>query len=90
MPQLPSENDMLKYPLLSDLFSIDQLDMHGEVIARQHEIDRRPAFEKLLGRLTKNEKVLREICHDLTKREAAKHTLFPAGVWLLDNFYLIK
>jgi cellobiose phosphorylase len=82
--------ETLEYPLLSDLFSIDQLDKQGEALARLHELDRRPARDKLLARLAKNEKILKEAHALLSEGETAGLSLFPAGVWLLDNFFLIK
>jgi cyclic beta-1,2-glucan synthetase len=80
----------LEYPLLSDLFSNDQLDKQGEAMARLHELDRRPALEKLLMRLTINEKILTETHTLLSAGESTGHSLLAAGVWLLDNFFLIK
>ena len=87
---LPTVQETLEYPLLSDLFSIDQLGKHGETMARLHELDSRSAREKLLTRLTINEKILIETHTLLTGGESARLSLFPAGVWLLDNFFLIK
>ena len=82
--------ETLEYPLLSDLFSNDQLDKQGEALARLHELDRRPAREKLLARLTQNEKILTETHTLLIGGETARLGQVPAGVWLLDNFFLIK
>ncbi len=87
---LPLANDKLEYPLLSDLFSSDQLDMQGEAMARMHELDRRPARERLLPRLTQNEKILTDTHALLVAGESARLTLLPAEIWLLDNFFLIK
>ncbi len=80
----------MDYPLLSDLFSSDQLDKQGEAMARLHELDHRPVREKLLIRLTENERKLSEVYRQLTDGEAAKGGISPAGIWLQDNFYLIK
>jgi cyclic beta-1,2-glucan synthetase len=79
----------LEYPLLSDLFSIDKLERHGESMARVHVIDYRIGNDKLLGRLAENEKTLKDIFTYLTHEEASKQSLQSAGIWLLDNFYLI-
>ena len=59
-------------------------------MARVHEPDRRPAREKLLARLAQNEKILAETHTLLSDGESARLNLFPAGVWLLDNYFLIK
>jgi len=87
---LPAAQETLEYPLLSDLFSLDQLNKHGEAMARQHELDRRPARNNLLTRLTDNEKILTETYQQLTAGESSKLNISPAGVWLLDNFFLIE
>ncbi len=87
--RLTGENS-LEYPLLADLFSIEQLEKHGEAIARLHELDFRAGKDKLLGRLTENEKILSEIYEFLSTGEEAKQSLSTAGVWLLDNFFLIE
>ena len=89
MPVLPAI-EPLEYPLLSELFSIDRLDKHGEALARLHELDNRVGRDKLLARLTENERVLTETYEQLTNGESAKLSISPAGVWLLDNFYLIE
>ena len=85
-----SEENSLKYPLLANLFSIEQLEKHGEALARVHELDLRPGKDKLLVRLTENENILTETYELLSQGEEAKLSLTPAGVWFLDNFYLIK
>ncbi|MDD5675399.1 MAG: hypothetical protein PHC61_14610 [Chitinivibrionales bacterium] len=89
-PPPPSAQEALEYPLLSDLFSLEQLDKHGEAQARQHKLDRRPGREKLLPRLARNEKILTETHALLTSATSASAGLMPAGAWLLDNFFLIK
>jgi cyclic beta-1,2-glucan synthetase len=86
----PSALETVEYPLLSDLYSSDQLDKHGEAMARIHEPDRRSGREKLLARLTQNEKILAETHTLLSNGESARLNLFPAGIWLLDNYFLIK
>jgi len=79
-----------EYPLLSDLYSSDRLDKQGEIMARLHELDLRPTREKLLTRLTANEKLISETHTLLTGGALAGLSLLPAGTWLLDNFFLIK
>ncbi|HEY1406905.1 MAG TPA: cyclic beta 1-2 glucan synthetase, partial [Spirochaetota bacterium] len=79
-----------EYPLLSDLFSIDKLERHGESMARVHVLDYRKRPDKLLSRLTENENILKDIYVTLTDEEKSKQSLPPAGIWLLDNFYLIS
>ena len=83
-------SESFDYPRLADLFSNDQLDAHGADLARRHEADNRPAREKLLSRLSKNEKILLSTHALLTGVASSRVSLFPAAVWLLDNFFLIK
>ena len=90
MPFLPAK-EKVEYPLLSELFSIDQLDKHGEAMARSHELDPRHNIrDVLLTRLTENESILTETYQKLTEEETAKLNISAAGVWLLDNFFLIE
>ena len=81
--------DAATYPLLSDLFSIEKLKKHGETMARIHSINDSNTKDLLLPGLAYNEKILKEIFVLLTDEEASKQTLPSAGVWFLDNFYLI-
>ena len=90
IPDLPVIEETLEYPLLSDIFSRDQLDTHGEAMARLHRIDHRRAREKLLGILTINENILIRTHTLLTDGVSTSIGIFPAGMWLLDNFFLIK
>ena len=89
LPALP-EKETPEYPLLSELFSIDQLDKHGEEMARLHKLDNHHTDDKLLRRLTENERTLTETYELLTDGESTKVSNSPAAVWLLDNFYLIE
>ena len=53
-------------PLRSELFSSDQMNQHGRVLAGSHRLDLRRAPDRLLTRLTENEGVLIETCNLLT------------------------
>jgi cyclic beta-1,2-glucan synthetase len=84
------DNQTEEYPLLTDLWSIDHLEKHGLSMAKVHELDLRPGRDKLLGRLAENEDILWEAYDFLSAGERTKQNLTPAGIWLLDNFYLIE
>jgi cyclic beta-1,2-glucan synthetase len=89
-------------PLRSELFSSDQMDLHGKFLAGRHKL--RPAIhpwrgpggrfgpggDRLLTRLTENEGVLMVACDLLKAAVQASHRIAPAGEWLLDNFHLIE
>ncbi len=77
-------------PLRSELFSADQLEQHGKVLAATHVLTSARAQNPLLARLAENETVLISVCSLLTETVADKRRITPAEEWLLDNFYLIE
>src|SRR3990172_13029507 len=92
-----NENSLVKKfangepPLRSELFSADQMEQHGKILARTHILvsDLKPD-QNLLKRLAENEDFLFEVHDLLTETVKAKRAITPAGKWLLDNFYLIE
>jgi len=93
---LPESNLSQKYaggepPLRSELFSNEQMEQYGKILAGTHILDQKvKPVQDLLTRLAENEAILLEV-HDLVS-EAVKgnRQITPAGEWLLDNFYLIE
>ena len=81
-------------PLRSALYSADQMERHGEDLARVHKLcpGRRlgPRGDRLLERLTDNEGVLVATGELLKAALTAGQPIAPAGEWLLDNFHLIE
>jgi cellobiose phosphorylase len=77
-------------PLRAELFSADQMEHYGAVLAAAHQLTKRRGPDQLLARLADNESTLRSICNVLTVAVTANHQLTPAGEWLLDNLYLIQ
>src|SRR5579864_1881518 len=77
-------------PLRSELFSADQMKLHGKTLAASHQLSPQHHRERLLRRLTENEGVLIGVRRLLTDAAEAKRQITPAGEWLLDNFYLIE
>ncbi len=77
-------------PLLSELFSREQMKQHGKRLAASHAVARGRVPDQLLARLADNEKILKETCDLLTTATQANRRIAPAGEWLLDNFYLIE
>ena len=78
-------------PLSSELFSNEQMEQYGKILAGTHILGQKTKpVQDLLSRLTENEAILLEV-HDLVS-EAVKgnRQITPAGEWLLDNFYLIE
>ena len=91
------EKDLLKKyadgepPLRSELFSCEQMEQYGRILAGQHFLGPKvEPVQHLLSRLAENEAVLIEV-HDLISEAVkASRQITPAGEWLLDNFYLIE
>ncbi len=77
-------------PLRAELFSADQMEQHGRVLAATHALSQSAPRDRLLRRLDENEQVLIETCNLLTESVKSKRRIAPAGVWLLDNFYLVE
>ncbi len=78
-------------PMRSELFSADQMEQHGKVLASTHTLVSKPRPDQnLLKRLAENEDFLFEVHDLLTETVKTKHAITPAGEWLLDNFYLIE
>ncbi|WP_449429625.1 GH36-type glycosyl hydrolase domain-containing protein [Rhodanobacter umsongensis] len=76
--------------LRSELFSAEQMERHGRLLAGQHRLSTRANADLLLARLADNEAVLTHACERLTRATRRKRRITPAGEWLLDNFYLIE
>jgi cyclic beta-1,2-glucan synthetase len=77
-------------PLRSELFSADQMEQHGKVLADAHQLKSGRFRDRLLARLAENERLLLEVHNLLTEDVKADRRIAPAGEWLLDNFYLIE
>jgi hypothetical protein len=77
-------------PLRSELFSSEQMKQHGKTLAGLHKLGPRGIRDRLLARLSKNERILTGACNLLTSAVEANRLIAPAGEWLLDNFYLIE
>ena len=77
-------------PLRSELFSADQMKLHGKTLAASHKLSPERPRDRLLARLAENEDVLIGVCGLLSEAVQANRRLTPAGEWLLDNFYLIE
>ncbi len=86
----PRKSPPEELPLRAELFSADQMEQHGRVLANAHRLKPGRAQERLLGRLRQNESMLLGVHKLLTEDVKADRRLTPAGEWLLDNFYVIE
>ncbi len=77
-------------PLRAELFSAVQMEQHGQRLAGSHLLMPGHPPDRLLARLTENEKILLGVCRLLMGTVAENRRIAPAGEWLLDNFYLIE
>ncbi len=76
-------------PLRAALFSSDQMVGHGKLLAGRHRLARSHRPDRLLARLTTNERVLENVARQLRQAVAKERPVTPASEWLLDNMYLI-
>ncbi len=86
----PPQAELPELPLRAELFSADQMERHGQVLAASHRLSPRRDGDLLLPRLAHNEAALIGVCARLTTAVSANHRIGPAGEWLLDNFHLIE
>jgi cyclic beta-1,2-glucan synthetase len=77
-------------PLRSELFSANQMEQHGKILAGIHRLKSGRHQDQLLGRLSENERLLLEVYNLLSNDVKTEQRITPAGEWLLDNFYLIE
>ncbi len=77
-------------PFRSEIFSADQMERHGKILAAAHKISGLYHEDTLLKRLDENEVILARTVKLLTKAVQDGTRISPAGEWLLDNFYLIE
>jgi cyclic beta-1,2-glucan synthetase len=77
-------------PLRAELFSGDQMALHGKRLASLHVLGSMGKPDQLLKRLTSNERVLVDLGKRLAAGADAERRFTPAAEWLLDNFYLIE
>ena len=80
----------VELPLRAELFSAEQMECHGIVLARAHSVGRVPVSDRLLRRLAENEAALIKTCDLLIAATAAGRRIGPSGEWLLDNLYLVE
>ncbi len=88
-----SDNSLRKYreePFRSELFSSDQMDRHGKILAKSHKVQKGYPVDRLLKRLEDNESTLLEVRNLLVESLRTDKTITPATEWLLDNFYLVE
>ncbi|TDY64906.1 cellobiose phosphorylase [Aminivibrio pyruvatiphilus] len=74
----------------TELFSADQMEQHGKILARRHRVQSGHPRDSLLPLLDGNEKLLREAYGQMEDDAEAGRRIVPAGEWLLDNFHLIE
>ena len=79
----------IESPLRAELFSAEQMERHGGVLAGSHHLQAKRQSESLLRRLADNQRVLEEARERLAAAAVANRGITPAGEWMLDNFYVI-
>jgi len=79
----------IEQPLRAELFSTEQMEEHGAVLARFHRLYGGRSRNRLLARLADNEAALLQTCDLLNAAIREGRRVTPASEWLLDNYYLI-
>jgi cyclic beta-1,2-glucan synthetase len=77
-------------PLRAALFSREQMEQRGTVLAGAHHLSTKRGGDELLTRLAENETLLAAVRTLLTEAVNDDRRITPAGEWLLDNFYLVE
>jgi len=77
-------------PLRAELFSSQQMEQHGRILAHAHKLSSGRGNDYLLSRLPDNEAVIIDACNQQTEAIKTGRQVTPAAEWLLDNFYLIE
>ncbi len=77
-------------PPVDELFSAEQMEQHGRMLAGVHGPHAQPGRDGLLERLGDNEEVLLGARKALALAARSASRIAPAAEWLLDNFYLIE
>ena len=85
----PAEGAREELPLRSEIFGVEQLQVHAKVIAGWHKLGDVPGRNQLLSRLADNEEVLLEAYRRISAVVAQGKAVSPGGEWLIDNYYLI-
>ena len=83
-PWLPEQ------PLRSQLFSAEQMEVHGGLLAKAHRVRDQAGSDLLLARLRENEGILDDASALLTRMVQEEVRITPAAEWLLDNYYLVE
>jgi len=82
--------NLAETPLRAELFSAQQMEQHGRILANSHQLSGDGGADQLLLRLSENEEVIIDTCSLLTETIKSGNQVTPAAAWLLDNFYLIE
>ncbi|MFA5666754.1 MAG: glucoamylase family protein [Candidatus Cloacimonadaceae bacterium] len=90
VPKNKLKHDPAELPLRAEIFSSEQMDLHGKNLAKRHELATGKSKRNLLDRLAENEILLSDVYNLLSEDLGSDTAIAPAGEWLLDNFYLIE
>ncbi|MCD9029379.1 cyclic beta 1-2 glucan synthetase [Luteimonas sp. BDR2-5] len=77
-------------PLRAQLFSAEQMALHGKALALTHRVHPGRVPDRLLARLGDNAALLDDARTFLAAMVRDDVRIAPAGEWLLDNFHLVE
>lgn len=78
--------DVGEAPLRAQLFSAEQMELHGRALALTHHIHAGRVPDRLLSRLSDNAALLEDARAFLSRMVRDNIRITPAGEWLLDNY----
>lgn len=77
-------------PLRAQLFSAEQMELHGKALALTHHVHVGRVPDRLLSRLRENAALLDDARTFLSTMVRDDVRITPAGEWLLDNYHLVE
>ncbi len=77
-------------PIRSELFNLERLQQHAEILATGHTVAVRPGKARpLTPRVIENGRILLECYRLLAKAVQQEYAITPAAEWLVDNFHIV-
>lgn len=86
----PFKKSLVAEPSETRLLSTEELKLYAVKLSREHVTGTRPGNGRILKQLFLHEKNIKKTVEQLQTCVRSGENLWPAGKWLLDNFYLIE
>ena len=79
----------IEFPVRSEIFGVRRFVQHGKSLGDAHHVRVGRRASPFFPRLGQNIAVLREAHAFIALQVSTGHHVYPAGEWLLDNFYVV-